>query len=230
MIDTLKTEIEALSAGIAKLDKQVARATEMRQEENEDYKMNMAGNTAVVELIGMAKDRMNKFYNPSLALPQTSAKTKNLAQYRKQSDAGQGVIGMMDDMIADVKKEMQEAEFEEKDAQEDYEKFMADSKEKRSEDSKAIADKSEVLAETEDELAKANEGMKVKKEEKMANDMKVMKLHGECDFLMDSYSERKLARTQEIDGLKKGKAVLSGADYALLQRSSRHHLYKVSRH
>merc|ERR1719171_115531 len=167
-IDTLKTEIEALSAGIAKLDKQVARATEMRQEENEDFKMNMAQNTAAVELIGMAKDRMNKFYNPTLALPQTSAKTKNLAEYRKQSDAGQGVIGMMDDMIADIKKEIQEAEFEEKDAQEDYEKFMADSKDKRSEDSKAIADKSEVLAETEDELTKNKEAEKVKKEEKMA--------------------------------------------------------------
>merc|ERR1719326_693857 len=59
LIDTLKTEIEALSAGIAKLDKQVARATEMRQEENEDYKMVMAQNTACVELIGMAKDRMS---------------------------------------------------------------------------------------------------------------------------------------------------------------------------
>merc|ERR1712146_627349 len=108
--------------------------------------------------IGMAKNRMNKFYNPTLAkFYQTSGKGQNFAQYKKQSDAGQGVIAMMDDMIADVKKELQEAEFEEKDSQEDYEKFMADSKTKRSEDSKAIADKSEVLAETEDELAKNNE-------------------------------------------------------------------------
>merc|ERR1719428_1192553 len=28
--------------------------------------MNLAANTAAVELIGMAKNRMNKFYNPSL--------------------------------------------------------------------------------------------------------------------------------------------------------------------
>merc|ERR1719230_1981243 len=113
---------------------------------------------------------MNKFYNPSLAMfYQTSAKTQaqSLAQYRKQSDAGAGVIGMMDDMIADVKKEMQEAEFEEKDAQEDYEKFMADSKDKRSEDSKAIADKSEVLAETEGDLTANKESKTVTGEEKM---------------------------------------------------------------
>merc|ERR1719310_1376135 len=173
---------------------------------------------------------MNKFYNPSLALAKAGEAQKTFDRYSKQDQAGQGVIAMMDDMIADVKKEMQEAEFEEKDAQEDYEKFMADSKAKRSDDSKAIADKSEVLADTESELASNNEAEKVKKEEKMANEMKVMKLHGECDFLMESYSERKMARTQEIDGLKKGKAVLSGADYALLQSSSHRHLRKVARH
>merc|ERR1719160_608663 len=139
---------------------------------------------------------MNKFYNPSLAsFYQTSGHGKSFAQYKKQSDAGQGVIGMMDDMIADVKKEMQEAEFEEKDAQKEYEEFMADSKTKRADDSKAIADKSGVLADTEDELAKSKEAEKVKKEEKMAGEMKVMKLHGECDFLMDNYSARKMART-----------------------------------
>merc|ERR1719460_2707672 len=49
VIETLKAEIEALSAGIADLDKQVARATVNRQEENEDFKMNLAANTAAVE-------------------------------------------------------------------------------------------------------------------------------------------------------------------------------------
>merc|ERR1719163_1506991 len=103
---------------------------------------------------------MNKFYNPSLAkFYQTSEKSKSFAQYGKQDQAGQGVIAMMDDMIADVKKEMQEAEFEEKDAQEEYEKYMADSKDKRAEDSKTIADKSEVLAQTEATLTADKEGL-----------------------------------------------------------------------
>merc|ERR1719359_698121 len=65
-IETLKAEIEALSEGIVKLDKQVAEATEQRQEENSDFKTALAANTAAVDLIGMAKNRMNKFYNPKL--------------------------------------------------------------------------------------------------------------------------------------------------------------------
>merc|ERR1719261_2280284 len=122
-------------------------------------------------------------------------------------------------MVADVKKEMQEAEFEEKDAQADYEEFMKDSTEKRADDTKTMADKSAVKADTEAELVKNEEGLAAKKSEEMANDMYIMSLHGECDWLIENYAARKEARDTEIDGLKKAKAVLSGADYALLQKS-----------
>merc|ERR1719310_1844225 len=146
---------------------------------------------------------MNKFYNPSLALAQTSAKANTFDQYRKQDQAGQGVIAMMDDMVADVKKEMQEAEFEEKDAQAEYEEYMADSKAKRSDDSKAIADKSGVLADTEGDLTANKEAKTAKGMEIMANDQYIMKLHGECDWLMENFGQRQTARSTEIEGLKK---------------------------
>merc|ERR1719230_1898638 len=44
-------------------------------------------------------------------------------------------------------------------------------------------------------------------------------LHTSCDFLVDNYDVRKAARTNEIEALGKAKAVLSGADYSLLQIS-----------
>merc|ERR1719345_218172 len=59
-------EIAALIKGIAALDKSVADSTSQRKEENSNYQETMAGNNAAVELIGMAKNRMNKFYNPKL--------------------------------------------------------------------------------------------------------------------------------------------------------------------
>merc|ERR1719238_1991831 len=65
-VATLTDEIAALQQGIKDLDKQVEEATVNRKEENEDYTALMASNTAAVELIGMAKNRMNKFYNPSM--------------------------------------------------------------------------------------------------------------------------------------------------------------------
>merc|ERR1719160_777516 len=154
-------------------------------------------------------------------LQTAAAEQPVLAQYKKQGEMGTGVIQMMDNMVADVKKEMQEAEFEEKDAQKEYEEFMADSKEKRADDSKAIADKSEVLADTEADLTANKEALTAKGMEIMANDQYIMKLHAECDWLMENYGERKTARSTETEGLKKAKAVLSGADYLLVQSSSR---------
>jgi len=64
-VSTLKVEIEALDDGIKALDKEVADATETRQEEHEDFVETLSGNTAAVDLLNFAKNRLNKFYNPS---------------------------------------------------------------------------------------------------------------------------------------------------------------------
>jgi len=55
-----------LAAGIKALDKSVAEATEQRKEENEEYSGLMASNGAAKEILGFAKNRLNKFYNPKL--------------------------------------------------------------------------------------------------------------------------------------------------------------------
>merc|ERR1719399_270592 len=65
-IATLTEEIAALVAGIKALDKSVAEATAQRQEENADFKQLMADDTAAKELLKMALNRLNKFYNPKL--------------------------------------------------------------------------------------------------------------------------------------------------------------------
>jgi chromosome segregation ATPase len=65
-IATFSDEIKALEEGIVSLDKSVAEATEQRKEENSDYTELMASDAAAKELLGFAKNRLNKFYNPKL--------------------------------------------------------------------------------------------------------------------------------------------------------------------
>merc|ERR1740138_376451 len=65
-ITTLTSEIEALVAGIKALDKSVTEATEQRKEQHEDFTELMAQDSAAKDLIGFAKNRLNKFYNPAL--------------------------------------------------------------------------------------------------------------------------------------------------------------------
>merc|ERR1711920_637266 len=56
--------------------------------------------------------------------------------YQKKTESGNGVIAMIDLLVADLDKETQEATVMEKDAQKEYEEMMADSAAKRAEDAK----------------------------------------------------------------------------------------------
>jgi len=258
-IATLTDEVAALQQGIKDLDKQVEEATVNRKEENEDYTVLLAGNTAAIELIGMAKNRMNKFYNPSMykappkrELTEDERITLNMGgtlaptdapggiagtgvsvgfvqahnngapppppetfgAYSKKSEESNGVMAMMDAMVADLEKELQEAEFEEKDSQSEYEQMMKDAAEKRTQDSKSITDKEGTKADDEAAVQTMTEERTAKMKEAMATVDVIQGLHADCDWLLKNFEVRKEARTGEIDALKKAKAVLSGADFS----------------
>jgi len=254
-ITTLKAEIEALDDGIRALDKEVADYTDQRKEEHDEFSETLAANTAAVDLLKFAMNRLNKFYNPKLykAPPKrelsedeqitlnmggTLAPTEapggiagtgisaiqdgaapppppeaNLA-YKKKGEESSGVIQMIKTIIADVEKEIQVAKLEEKDAQSDYEKFMADAKAKRAEDSKSQSDKEGALAETTETLVSSEEGLKNKKIELMETEKALGGLHADCDWLLKYYDARAEARTGEIEALGKAKDVLNGANYS----------------
>merc|ERR1719301_348482 len=59
----------------------------------------------------------------------------------KKTEESGGVIEMINTLMADIDKDVAELETGEKLAQEDYEKFMSDSKDKRAEMAKSIKDK-----------------------------------------------------------------------------------------
>merc|ERR1719421_1025794 len=65
----LAEEIAALEDGIKALDKAVAEATAQRKEDHEVYVETMAANNAAKDIIAIAKNRLNKFYNPKMYKP-----------------------------------------------------------------------------------------------------------------------------------------------------------------
>jgi len=252
-ITNLKAEIEALDDGIKALDKEVGDATGTRKEENEDFKATYAANTAAVDILKFAKNRLNKFYNPKLYKPPAKRELSeedqitlnmggslaptaapggiagtgiglvqaapppppaaNLA-YKTKGEESSGVIQMIDTLVNDVEKENQVMKLEEEDAQDDYEKFMADAKEKRAADSKSMSDAEGSLAETDEQMVTDKGTLKNKETELMETDKYLSGLHADCDFLIKYYDMRKEARTGEIDAMGKAKDVLNGADYS----------------
>merc|ERR1719231_725083 len=124
---------------------------------------------------------------------------------------------MIDLLIKDLDKEMTVAETEEKDAQGDYEQMMKDSADKRAGDAKTLANKEATLADLQAALEKDTEAKASASGELAATVQYIQSLHNECDWLLQYFEVRKEARTGEIDALGKAKAVLSGADFSLVQ-------------
>merc|ERR1719145_407040 len=73
-------DIATLIATIKALDASVAEATVQRKSENEEFKALMASDSAAKELLEIARNRLNQFYNPSLYKP--PAKTELSAESR----------------------------------------------------------------------------------------------------------------------------------------------------
>jgi peptidoglycan hydrolase CwlO-like protein len=137
--------------------------------------------------------------------------------YKKKGEEHGGVVAMLNMLKADLEKEMQEAKVEEADAQSEYESMMSDSAEKPTLDSKTLADKESSKADLEERSLKLGEEKTATMKEAMATADTLKSLHLECDWLVSNFQVRKDARAGEVDALKKAKAVLSGADFSLLQ-------------
>jgi septal ring factor EnvC (AmiA/AmiB activator) len=268
-------EIATLKTGIKELDEAVAEATESRKAEHAAFVQTAGENNAAVQLLTLAANRLNKFYNPTLYVApkrrelteeeriyvnsggadprdaeekaaaaanpgiagtgvtvfaqvnvKTNGKTKaapppppeTVDAYQKK-DAG-GPSALINKLKNDLEKDIQANEMEEAEAQKDYEEMMAGSAAKRAADTKTLTEKDSQKADLEGDLQAATDAKKAKSSELMALGEYIGTLHGSCDFLIANYDVRKEARASEIDALGKAKAVLSGADYSLMQTSA----------
>jgi chromosome segregation ATPase len=142
------------------------------------------------------------------------------AAFSKKSEESNGVIGMIDLLIGDLTKEMTEATTTEKDAQADYEQAMKDAADKRATDTQTLADKGKAKAQLAADMEANTEEKASTTKTLMATLEYIQSLHAECDWLVQYYEVRKEARAGEIDSLANAKAVLSGADFSLLQQRS----------
>merc|ERR1719282_674308 len=133
---------------------------------------------------------------------------------------------MINLLKADLDKEIAETQVNEKEAQAEYETFMADSAAKRAAAAKSIALKESTKADLGAEIQKLTEERTSTMHEGMATAEYIKDLHLDCDWLVANFQARKDARAGEVESLKNAKAVLSGADYSLVGVSSTRNLLR----
>jgi len=240
-IAELSEEINTLTSEIAELDKSVADATENRKADHAAYVESLQLNEVAVGLLAKAKNRMQKFYNPTLykAPPKTEMTMEEkiitagtFAQVRahsavapppppetfsggveKKTEKAGGVLALMDKISGELEADMKDAGYAEKTAQSEYAELMSDSQAARAQDSKSIVDKEAAKATMEEKLMSAKKSHAATKEEISLVVSYIGDLHVSCDFIMQNFDLRKEARTAEIESLKNAKAVLAGASF-----------------
>merc|ERR1719375_343301 len=238
-VAAMAEDIKTLQEGIAALDKDVATATEQRKAEHSEYLETISLTEAAIALMGKAKNRLLKFYNPTLykappkkemtmeekiiaagSFVQVSRHTlvqpegPETGTYEKKSGKSGGVMALMDMLVKELESSLTEAEHEEKTAQAEYVELMADSEATRASDTKSITDKSSAKAELESKLIDLKENKALTAEEIQNIAAYTAELHGSCDFILENFKLRADARTNEVESLKNAKAVLAGASYA----------------
>jgi len=149
--------------------------------------------------------------------------TGAVAPYRKKTEASAGVQEMINLLVKDLDKELTVSETTEKESQREYEAMMSEAASKRAEDAKSMTDKASAKAQEEESLQAEQSDRKSSSNELAATDEYIHTLHGSCDWLVKYYDTRKAARAEEVDALGRAKAVLSGADYSLVQTGRSHH-------
>jgi len=221
-VDAFASEISTLQQGIADLDKSVVQATQQRRQEHGEYTTTASSNQAALELVRMAKNRMNKFYQPSQykAPPVTTSGPYGFVQLgRARHESGahgkaNGVIALLDQIIKDIELSIQEAKHDEATAQRDYERTMKDAATKRLDDSKLMVEKQAAKADEQVELETVTEHLATKNNQLALAARKLRDLHIDCDQLLQKYEEIKANRATEIEGLQQSKSVLEGSEQA----------------
>merc|ERR1719443_2476439 len=120
----------------------------------------------------------------------------------------------MDMLLKELSGDITDAENEEKTAQKDYERLMADSQATRSQNAASITDKEAAKADMDTAIEQTKEKLDSQQASLAEIKQYIIQLHANCDFLIENYDLRKTARENELTSLANAKSVLSGANYA----------------
>merc|ERR1719221_5709 len=119
-------------------------------------------------------------------------------------------MGLLQQIINDAKAMEAETIRSEEDAQKAYEDFVKETNGSIEAKSKEIVDKSEIKAKSESDLVDAKEATMLELEQLSNYNAE---LRQSCDFVMKNFEVRQTARDEEVEALRRAKAILSGAKF-----------------
>jgi len=223
----IAAKMEETAAAIAEAQKQMKRASEVREAENADFQLTVGDHQMTQLILQKALDRMQQVYAllqggddgdeqpgaPHIATSGNHTDPGNgPARFTKyeQHRHGSRVVSMLQKVMADSKKLENEARASEEDSQSAYESFMKDSNKSLKQYHETTLSLTEAKATAEASQAMAKSDLKMTFEDLEGLNGVLGDLKSSCDFLLKNFQARQTARSAEMDALREAKAILSG--------------------
>merc|ERR1719321_1622753 len=230
-------DIKMLEQQIYDLDKQVSLATEQRKKEHTEFVNTFATMETARRLIDKAANRLQKFYNPKQAAAKeqgafdTSLIQNKVSDHHAAKVTGKGkvappemidtpgeyeknpggnrIIGMMNEIEAEMTADMKEMETDEKYSAKDYVRQMKDAVTDRAAAVKMLHEKQATKAKLEEKIMQDKELRVLTLKEIEEINLYQIQLHSECDFLLRNFDARHGARVEEEVGLESAETIVT---------------------
>ncbi|CAJ1424050.1 unnamed protein product [Effrenium voratum] len=214
-----KSEMETLQGEIAEMQKQLQLAGQNREKENTEFQKVVEEQRQTATLLKQALQVLGKFYNKGAFVQGSAVQPKAPGGFKDYQANGKsfGVMSMLQQLVDDTTAMEAEAVRAEKSAQTAYEAFAKDTTESITAKDAAIATKKSTKAKLEKTLAQTKRAREGEEAELGTLQKKAAELHETCDWLLQNFEARQSARDEEMDSVKKAKAILSGANFAEVQ-------------
>merc|ERR1719335_411196 len=219
----LGDNIKELQAELAEIDKATGEATKIRNEEHATYtkasKDFKEAAQAVEDAIGVLKE----FYAGAF-MQQVQSKGKAPSFGGPKSDAGGGIIAILEISAEEFMKMYTEVQSDELTAKAAYDRMMQESKvasESKKVEVKAMQSQLKQLAVA---IQSATQDKVMVSKELDAVMSYLDKLKPQCETKVMSYEEKVAKRKAEIEGLKEALEILVSPAESLLQRRSLRHV------
>merc|ERR1719461_58737 len=184
--------------------------------ENLDFQKTVADQTATVEVLKMALERLAAFYNKESLIQ--GAKVANRRQtppvpqmeYKKSAGAA-GVMEMIEKLIQEAKGMVKDSTKSESEAQAAYEQTVGDTNDSVATLQQEIFSKTKAKADAHKDKLHTESDIADTESELQGLAKYNSELHAECDYILRNFDARQAARAQEIEALQQAKQILSGA-------------------
>merc|ERR1719243_575005 len=223
--------IKQIEAEIQDLEVEIRDAGNNRAKENSEYMAAEAEDNAAVELVSNAMGVLEKFYEENgLKFTQLHAEVRRAGEEpfvaageaptpppamstTDGSREAKGVIMMLELIKEDIEKDIAKAKKQEEEAQAAYDKLVADIE-------AAIDAKTKTKSDLEGAMASDSESRTQENTTKADNEAQLKavmdylkEIAPGCDLIAMNFNIRLTNRQMEVDGLKKAKSILQGAEY-----------------